>query len=369
VVNDGDLPKPDPVQSFFDTLRGAILTSIPVLSALVFVVVAVKVFRASHMETTTTVAIVSNADVFQLLKGIILTLLPGFLAALVAAAVWWWGEVLPERLDAPDAAGRARRGLYSPQAVWAWAMIVTAFFTVWWPVFLLLLVPVLATTGAVVPVAVGASGSSPATTRTVRIAVAVVAIALVGAAAASAISWATFVILLVPFVVLPEAILYGLRPHGRATLPLGSALRVFGLVAAALFIGLLTLAPTVWLPLREVTFTGTPPTLKNGRLPRKVAAYLLSTSDTRSSLLLDNPRAVIVGRAARDQAGHALLCAAGVQAARLDDPGIAGSRHRHRSARALRNVPADRATSARRRMTNRCAAPATGAIVRREVIP
>jgi len=90
MVTDGRAPepKPDPVVGFFDTLRGAILSSIPALSALVFVVVAVKVFRASYMETTTTVSIVSNADPFQLLKGVILTLLPGFLAALVAAAVW-----------------------------------------------------------------------------------------------------------------------------------------------------------------------------------------------------------------------------------------------------------------------------------------
>jgi len=37
-------------------------------------------------------------------------------------------------------------------------MVITAFFTIWWPVFLLLLVPVLATTGALIPVAFGKSG-------------------------------------------------------------------------------------------------------------------------------------------------------------------------------------------------------------------
>ena len=91
------------------------------MAALAFVVVSVKVFRASRMETTTTVAIVSNADDFQLLKGIVLTLLPGFLAGLTAAAIWWWAAVLPERSRGRGAAD-AERALFSPQAVWAWAM-------------------------------------------------------------------------------------------------------------------------------------------------------------------------------------------------------------------------------------------------------
>ena len=285
--------KPDPVVSFFDTLRGAILASIPALSALVFVVVAVKVFRASFMETTTTVSIVSNADPFQLLKGIVLTLLPGFLAALVAASVWWWGGILPARLDEEDAPEDARRGLFSPQAVWAWAMAVTAFFTIWWPVFLVLLVPVLAVTGALVPVALHRSGTSRSAATVVRACVAVAAVALLITTLAGAIPRTAFVIVLVPLLVLPEAVLYGLRPHERATLPLSRTLRVFGLVAAAAFIGLLTLSPSVWLPLRQIEFTGAPPALKNGQLPTKVAAYVLSSDDDRMSLLIDDPRAVV----------------------------------------------------------------------------
>ena len=113
-------------------------------------------------------------------------------------------------------------------------------------------------------------------------------LALVGA-----MSWASFVILLVPLVVLPEAVLYGLRPHERATLPVSRTLRVFGLVAAAAFIGILTLSPSVWLPLRQITFIGDPPALKNGPLPQKVAAYVLSSDDKGSSLLLEEPRAVV----------------------------------------------------------------------------
>ena len=102
------------------------------------------------------------------------------------------------------------------------------------------------------------------------------AAALLIAALADAIPWTAFVIVLVPLLVL-----------------LSRTLRVFGLVAAAAFIGLLTLSPTVWLPLRQIEFTGAPPTLKNGALPTRVAAYVLSTDDKGMSLLIDDPRAVV----------------------------------------------------------------------------
>ena len=129
-------------KSFFETLRGGVLTSIPALSALVFVVVAVKSIRASGMEATTTVAVVSTADPFSLLKGIILTLLPGFLAGLTAASMWWWGGVLPTSDEVNSAHGAARDALLSPQAFLAWAMIVMAFFTISWPIFLALFLPI-----------------------------------------------------------------------------------------------------------------------------------------------------------------------------------------------------------------------------------
>jgi len=232
----------EPGKSFFDTLRGAVLSSVPALSALVFVVVAIKVFRASMMETTTTVAIVSTADLVALLKGVILTLLPGFLAALTAASIWWWAGVLPERLAGDDAPAAARRALFSPQAAFAWAMTVTAFLTIWWPIFLLLFVPVLATTVALLR-------RSHARTR---------------------------------------------RPIAPyETLPLRATLRTFGLVGAAFFVGLLTLQPTVWLPLRTVTFAGPPVTLKGHALPAHVAAYVLDSNEKGVSLLLNKPRAVI----------------------------------------------------------------------------
>jgi hypothetical protein len=230
----------DPGKSFFDTLRGAVLSSVPALTALVFVVVAVKVFRASMMETTTTVAIVTNADLFALLKGVILTLLPGFLAGLTAVSIWWWAGVLPERLDGPDAPAAASRALNSPQAVFAWAMTVTAFFTIWWPIFLLLFLPMLVTT-----------------------------VALARRARA------------------------GKTRAAYETLPLRRMLRFFGLAGAAVFVGLLTLRPSVWLPLRTITFAGTPPTLNGRVLPEQVAAYVLDSDDKGANLLLSKPRAVI----------------------------------------------------------------------------
>ncbi len=289
--------------SFFDTLRIGVLASVPALTALVFVIVAVKVFRASMMETTTTNAIVSTADVWALLKGVILSLLPGFLAALVAVSIWWWAAVLPGRLDGKDVQEQARHGLLSPQAVWAWAMIVAAFFTVWWPIFLVLLVPVLATTAALATLSVReqppvARSFSPRRKLVVYalVPLAVVVFLLV-VKVALGLSWAAFTIVLVPLLVLPEAVLFAWQPPAGITIALSRTLKIFGLVAAAVFIGLLTLAPTVWLPLRTITFTAEPYTLNGRTLPPRIAAYVLSQDDNGASLLLSNPRAVIQVRA------------------------------------------------------------------------
>jgi hypothetical protein len=295
------------VNGFFETLRGAVLTSIPAMSALVFVIVAVKVFRASMMEITTTVAIVSTADVIALLKGVILTLLPGFLAGLTAVSIWWWAAVLPTRFDAlssgasgesnelTKAREEASRGLFSAQAIFAWAMLVMAFFTIWWPVFLVLLVPALATTAALLvqivpPLPSGASGVW-------RLMVAVLLALLVIAAVLVltlmvGITWLGVVVLLVPLVVILAALGFG-RSQKRHVIPLRAPMRVFGLVAAAVFVGILTLEPSVWLPLRTITFVGTPPVLKGQPLNRQVAAYVLSSDEDSVSLLLNDPRAVI----------------------------------------------------------------------------
>jgi hypothetical protein len=275
--------------SFFDTLRGSALASIPALSALLFVVVAVKVFRASGMETTTTVAIVSTADDVALLKGVILTLLPGFLAGLVAVSVWWWAAVLPAGLHGPDAREQARRGLVSPQAAWAWAMIVMAFFTVWWPVFLVLLLPVLLTTAMLTAVSLPADDRAPTGRKLALYALGSAAVVVIMKLALG-FSWARLVVGVVPLLLVPAGVWFGLQ---RPSIRLGPLMKVFGLAAAATFIGLLTLAPTVWLPLRTITFTAQPPTVDGRVLPTEIAAYVLSSDDKGTSLLLSNPRAVI----------------------------------------------------------------------------
>lgn len=293
------LVTPDAAKSFFETLRGGLLTSIPALSALVFVIVTIKVFRASVMETTTTVAIVSTADAVALLKGVILTLLPGFLAGLTAISIWWWAGVLPDRTNGSHPRQTAGRALLAPQAAFAWAMTVTAFFTVWWPVFLILLVPVLATTGTLLPQSLGhhRSGAARGRWRTVALwaaAPAVAITALLVAKAVGVISWPALLVALTPALVLPEALIYGWAQPAGAGMPLRRTLKAFGVAAAAIFVGLLTLSSSVWLPLRQITLVGEPPTLKpHEPLPRTFAAFVLSHDSNGASLLLNEPRAVI----------------------------------------------------------------------------
>jgi hypothetical protein len=99
-------------------------------------------------------------------------------------------------------------------------------------------------------------------------------------------------VLLVAVVVLVEALLFGWWPT-TAAIPLGRTLKIFGLAAAAVFIGLLALAPTVWLPLRKITVTGEPVVLNKQALPREFAAYVLNRDEKGASLLLSSPRAVV----------------------------------------------------------------------------
>lgn len=288
----------DPTKNFFETLRSSVLLSFPALSALVFVVVAVKVFRASLMESTTTVAIVSNANAVALLKGVILTLLPGFLAALTAISIWWWGGVVPRKVlrdpaKRKEAVGRA---LFSPEAVFAWALAVMAFFTIWWPIFVALLVPVLATTSTLVVQYFQGSAhrpTSPAQKRALAVAgdvILVLAIALMGHLG---VSWPAVLVIVVPVVAVVAPIIAG-PPQVGAGLPLARTLRTFGLVAAAVFIGILTLQPSVWLPLRTISVKGSEPLMLNGKpLRLKFGAYVLSRDKDSVSLLLESPRAVV----------------------------------------------------------------------------
>jgi hypothetical protein len=237
-------PAPEPTKTLSETVRSGILTSIPLVSALTFVIVAIKVFRVSGMETTTTVAIVSTADALALLKGVVLTLLPGFLEVLTAAAIWAWRSVVPieDVEDGPKVKAAARAALFSPEAAVAWALIVTAFFTIAWPIFALFFVPMAATTASLASQALTGMRRSRTWLRRWRRALGVVSIAI-----------------------------------------------------AAVAICLLALAPTVWTPLRTVTFAPNhpPPTLQGKPLAQRVAAYVLNEDDKRVTLLVDHPRGVV----------------------------------------------------------------------------
>jgi hypothetical protein len=71
-------------------------------------------------------------------------------------------------------------------------------------------------------------------------------------------------------------------------------MRVFGLLAAAVFVGILTLESSVWLPLRRITFVADHgPVVKHTALPKQVAGYVLSRDQESVSVLLDKPRAVV----------------------------------------------------------------------------
>jgi hypothetical protein len=298
VSNSDTAPRDETPDSFFKTLQSGVLSTLPALSALVFVIVAVKVFRASMMESTTTVAIVSTANAVALLKGVILTLLPGFLAGLTAISIWWWASVVPRRTET-EQREPARTALLAPQAAFAWSMIIVAFFTVWWPVFLILLAPLLATTAALLPHAIAENRRAP-TSNSAKFALSAVCpvLAIVGLATArlvDGLSWPALIVLLLLILLGPSTLVYGWFQSG-AGVPLRGSLKAFGIAAAAVFIGLLTLSASVWLPLRVITITPghNPPVLKHGQqLPRVFAAFVLNRDAHGASLLTDSPRAVI----------------------------------------------------------------------------
>jgi len=243
-------------KSFVELIQSSVLTSIPVLSAVVFIIVTIKVFRVSGMETTTTVAVVTQADAFDLLKGVILTLLPAFLEAITAASLWAWARVLPRRdreegdpqltirgsnEERVRSAQEAARGaLLSWQAGVAWAFTAIAFFTITWVVFLGFFLAALATTLVLV------------------------------------LGWRS-----------------GKLPGHRL-----ERLRVFlmgaSFLVAAGSIGALMLASTPWLPLRAVSVAPNHTlVLKNAVLPRQFGAYVLKRDAKGTSLLIDTPRAVL----------------------------------------------------------------------------
>jgi hypothetical protein len=233
-------------QTFLGTLGGIVLTSVPVVTTVVFFAVTLKVFRVANMDTATTVAVVSEADVVALLKGVVLTLLPGFLAALVSLSIWWWADELPTaNLEHPAVAASGRRStqarkaaaLNNPRFVLVLGCLTVAFFTLPWTVFLVFLLPVAA----------------------------VVTLML-------------------------------LQARGRALRVRGARelVRAAALLMAVAMVGTLALSPTVWLPVRAVQLKeGAKVELYDQQVSGLVAAYVLSRDKDRTTLLLDSPRAVV----------------------------------------------------------------------------
>jgi hypothetical protein len=227
-------------------LGGTALASIPALSAMTFVVVAVKVFRVAGEDISTTVAIVSQANDVELLKNIVVTLLPGFLGAGVAAAISWWARELPIQpatgARAPGDADRttARNALTSPASGLCAAVIALAFFTISWPFFLLLAAPFL-----------------------------IGSIWLVGQA------------------------------FGRWTSPTRNVgiFRALRLITSGTALGLLVylaVSPAAWLPVRAITVAPDHQVLVKGHPePTSFQAYVLRSDADGTSLLIAKPRAVV----------------------------------------------------------------------------
>jgi len=288
-------------KSFFETFQHSVLTSVPALSVLTFVLVAVKVFRVSGMEASTTVAIVSMANTVALLKGVVLTLLPGFIAAVIAAAVWRWAESLPV---AGGETGMTTAHAAGDLAL-AWAMVTAGFFTIPWPVFLAFFLPMLVASS---PLADQRLSSRKRRIVRMKRGLRILAMGTGAFSIGYGVAWAAvadtssnwfWTILLVLFLGL---FLLAYRPvnqtldawDGMHWQRARSTLRVFGAGAAALMIGYLALSQTVWLPLRLIEVQPGRAIELNGRtLPERFGAYVLTHDDKGASLLLEAPRAVI----------------------------------------------------------------------------
>jgi hypothetical protein len=291
-LTEGEQPK-----SFFDTFRGSVLSTLPALSVVTFLLAAIKVFRASGMETSTTAAIVTTADVVALLKGVVLTLLPGFIAVVIAASIWWWAESL--------SGGSA---ISEGNLAFAWGMVGMGFFTVPWPIFMAFFIPMLIASVPLLDQRLRRSEGRQAVRR--RRLLRTTSLGLGAFSLAYGAAWsimgdtssnAFWTILLVSFL----ALFFGLIRAVDRTLEkwdpnvhvprVRRTLRLFGAGAAAIMIAFLSLSQTVWLPLRVIEVqNGKTVELRSGEpLQSPFGAYVLSQGKDGASLLLDDPRAVV----------------------------------------------------------------------------
>lgn len=243
-------------------VREALWTGIPVTSVLLFVAVAIKVFRAAHMETSTAVAIVKSADVVALSKGVVVTLLPGFLASLIALAVWLWVRAMPSEKKSSNqneeessyqseeefsnqrekefSKQDASQALIGPNADLLWVVLAIGFFTVPFVVFLLIFLPV-----------------------------AVLALILMVRLRKPSLWQSVF-------------------KHTRTSMV------VLSLLTAVASTGWLAISSDVWLPLRTITISDSHSiTVGDKVIEHRVAAYILDSDADQTTLLVDEPRAVV----------------------------------------------------------------------------
>jgi uncharacterized membrane protein YidH (DUF202 family) len=105
-----------------------ILTNLASISVLSFLVVAIKIFRVSDMETSTALAVVTTADTASVIRGVVISLLPAFLATLIATLAWWRSQAAIE-------------GATFPLPRWAaWLLFALSLFVVATVAFVVLLV-------------------------------------------------------------------------------------------------------------------------------------------------------------------------------------------------------------------------------------
>lgn len=277
--------------TFIGALKDSALSSVTTVSVLTFVLVAVKVFRASGMEASTTAAVVIGADLVALLEGVILTLLPSFIGLVIAGAIGWWAWWVPR--NGVEAA--CRKEFLNLDHVTAWTLVAIGFLTVPSP----LLVPAIPMffCGWALFRHVWDDTWIKNARRTTYALVCLLGIGwILAAISAIEIPWGFVLGLSIAIALI--ALDTRRRPHATRDPKWIRRTRVLTLLAcfvsAILNIYYLALSPTVWLPLRQIELTTqTPPRLKDEVLPREFGAYVLSSDDKRVILLVDDPRAVV----------------------------------------------------------------------------
>ena len=110
-----------------EQLQTWIRSNLGTISVLSFLLVALKVFRVSDMETSTALAVITTADTGAVIRGVLISLLPAFVAVLIASYAWWRSQA-------------AIKGRAFPLRDWvAWLLFALSLFIVATVAFVVLL--------------------------------------------------------------------------------------------------------------------------------------------------------------------------------------------------------------------------------------